>query len=127
VAISPKQLAAVIALPGLKRFEHFVKVVADREQVWGLYQEGWAAAGTEDEASVFPIWPAKEYAEACALGEWSGYEPKAIDLGEFLGVFLPNFEEDGILPGVFYVPSGGGVTPSVDDLRSALEAELSNY
>lgn len=33
-----KQLESVLALPDKKRFDHFVKVVADRQEVWGLYQ-----------------------------------------------------------------------------------------
>ena len=69
MALNPKQIAAVMALPGPRRFEHFIKVVADRQQVWGLYDDGWALAGTDDGAAVFPFWPAEEYALACVANE----------------------------------------------------------
>lgn len=125
--INQKQVAAVIALPGNKRYEHFVKVVADREQVWGLYQEGWALAATDDGTTVFPMWPAKEYAEICAEKEWAGYIPRAISLSDFMDELLPKLMREGVLPGIFFTPSAKGVTPSVPELTNALEIELQNY
>ncbi|RZN07562.1 DUF2750 domain-containing protein [Bradyrhizobium genosp. SA-3] len=123
----PKQMAAVLALPGIKRFEHFVKVVADRQALWGLYRDGWALAAADDGATVFPLWPAEEYAEVCASNEWSGYEPRSITLSDFIEVLLPKLQQDGVLPGVFFTPASKGVTPSADELKSALEAELQKY
>ena len=125
--VSPKQLEAVLALPGIKRFEHFIKVIADWQEVWGLYQDGWALAAADDGTTVFPLWPAKEYAQVCAANEWTGYEPRSISLSDFTEVLLPKLKLDGVLPGVFFTPTSKGVTPSVDELKSALEAELQNY
>jgi hypothetical protein len=125
--INPKQQAAVSALPGQQRFEHFVKVVADSEEAWGLYQEGWALAAADDGTTVFPLWPAKEYADACAVSEWQGYEPVPIALDRLMGERLPKLKADGVLPGVFFTPSSKGVTPSVDELLRALNEELENY
>lgn len=125
--VSPKQMEAVLALPGIKRFEHFIKVIADWQEVWGLYQDGWALAAADDGTTVFPLWPAKEYAQVCAANEWTGYEPRSISLSDFTEVLLPKLKLDGVLPGVFFSPTSKGVTPSVDELKSALEAELQNY
>lgn len=125
--VSPKQMEVVFALPGIKRFEHFIKVIADWQEVWGLYQDGWALAAADDGTTVFPLWPAMEYARVCAANEWTGYEPRSISLSDFTGVLLPKLKLDGVLPGVFFTPTSKGVTPSVDDLMSALEAELQNY
>ena len=125
--VNPKQFTAVIALPGNERYEHFVKVVADSQQVWGLYKDGWALAAADDGKTVFPMWPAREHAQACAETEWSGYEPRAFKLGELLNELLPKLKLDGVLPGVFYTPANKGVTPSVDELKRAIEAELERY
>ena len=125
--VNPKQMEAVLALPGIRRFEHFIKVIADWQEVWGLYQDGGALAAADDGTTVFPLWPAKEYAQVCAANEWSGYEPRSISLCDFTEVLLPKLKLDGVLPGVFFTPTSKGVTPSVDDLKSALEAELQNY
>jgi hypothetical protein len=125
--LNDKQISAVIALPSKDRYEHFIKVVADWQEAWGLYQDGWALAGTVDGVQVFPLWPAKEYAQLCAENEWAGHEPRAIPLSELTGELLPRLKKDGVLPGVFYTPSNKGVTPSVEELKNAIDAELSNY
>ncbi len=125
--INQKQIDAVIALPGQKRYGTFIKVVADWEEVWGLYQDGWALAATDDGKQVFPVWPAKEYAQLCTDKEWSGYEPQSFSLEDFMGELLPNLKNDGVLPGVFYTPSDNGVIPTVDQLLSDLDEELENY
>jgi len=125
--VNQKQLVAVIALPGEKRFEYFVKVVVDWEEVWGLYAEGWALAATNDGRTVFPLWPTKEYAQVCAVQEWQGFEPRSISLNDFIEELMPKLRLDGVLPGVFYTPSSKGVTPSMDELKLALDAELQKY
>jgi Protein of unknown function (DUF2750) len=125
--VNPKQMEAVLALPGVKRFEHFIKVIADWQEVWGLYQDGWALAATDDGTPVFPFGPAKEYAQVCAVNEWKGYEPRSIGLSDFREVLLPKLKLDGVLPGVSFTPTSKGVTPSVDELKLALETELLNY
>lgn len=51
--IRSKQMDAVLRLSGAARFEHFVKVVADRQEAWGLYDGGWALAATDDGTPVF--------------------------------------------------------------------------
>ncbi|MBP9868146.1 MAG: DUF2750 domain-containing protein [Alphaproteobacteria bacterium] len=65
--VNPKQMEAMLALPDIKRFEHFIKIIADWQEVWGLYQGGWALAAADDGTTVFPLWPAKEYAQVCAV------------------------------------------------------------
>jgi len=120
-------MAAVLGLSGDERFAHFIKIIADREEVWGLYHKGWALASTDDGATVFPLWPAKEYAQLCAVNEWQEFLPRSIGLSDFVDALLPKLKADGVLPGVFYTPTGRGVTPTVDELMSALHAELAKY
>ena len=120
-------MKAVLALPGPKRYEHFIKVVCDWQKLWGLYKDGWALAATDNGQGVFPIWPAKEYAEICAIDEWAGYEPKSFSLEDFLDELLPNLKDDNMLPGIFYTPGNKGVTPEIDALVSDLKIELQNY
>jgi len=69
----------------------------------------------------------KEYAQLCAEKEWAGYEPESFSLENFMVELLPNIENDGVLPGVFYTPSGNRVTLTVDQLLSDLNQESENY
>ena len=124
---SSKEIEAVLKLPGPKRYSHFVKVVADWEEAWGLYDDGWAMAGGEEGVLVFPIWPAREYAELCATGVWENYTPESIPLKDLLEELLPKLKEDGVLPGVFYTPSDKGVLPLADQLLEDLRTECEKY
>jgi hypothetical protein len=125
--INKKQIESVITLPGQKRYNSFIKIVADWEEVWGLYQNGWALAAIDEGKQVFPVWPAKEYAQLCTDKEWGGYYPQSFSLKDFMEELLPNLKNDGVLPGVFYTPSDKGITPTVDQLLADLNKELENY
>jgi hypothetical protein len=125
--ISERQIEAILSLPGEDRFKHFVKVVVDTEEAWGLYQDGWAMAITDNNQPVFPLWPAEEYARLCAVDKWEAYQTRSISLCDILEVLLPNLRKDGTLPGILYSPSGEGVTPSIEKLEDALREEMSRY
>ena len=68
------------------------------------------------------LWPAKEYAELCAVDTWSGYKAKEIELDYI-------FEElSNINVGVFLVSSTTD-TPivSADKLLADLKNECEKY
>lgn len=125
--VSERQIEAILSLPGEDRFKHFVKMVVDTEEAWGLYQDGWAMACTDDNQSVFLLWPSEEYARLCAVDEWESYQPRSIPLEDILEFLLPKLRQEGALPGVLYSPSGEGVTPSIEELEGSLREEMSRY
>jgi hypothetical protein len=122
--ITQKQIEAIIVLQGPKRYEHFIKVAADQRRVWGLYSDGWALASTNDSQTVFPLWPAREYAALCAVGEWAGYATREIDLDDLFEHLLPSLKERNTLLGVFYTPTDKGVLPILEEFECDLRAEL---
>lgn len=124
---SQKEIEAVLKLDGPARFKHFVKRVVDEERAWGLWKDGWALmAGSEGE-HVFPLWPAREYADMCRIEDWGTYEPEEIPLQALLDELLPKLKDRGVKPGVFPTPGGKGVTPTVDELCEALRKEMERY
>jgi hypothetical protein len=50
-----------------------------------------------------------------------------IEFNKFMEVLIRKLSADGVLPGVFFTPSGKGLTPLVDELKIALDAELRKY
>ena len=86
----PKELETVFNLHQNKRYEYFIKKVADFEEVWGLKQEdGWATTGDDKGTFYLSFWPKKEFAELCITDEWSEYYAEVISLDEFIGDWLP--------------------------------------
>lgn len=122
--ISKRQIDAVLGLPGSKRYEHFIKVAVDQRSVWGLYAEGWALAGTAEGGPVFPIWPARDYAEICAVAEWQGYQPREIEMDDLLEALLPSLRDRKTKLGVFYTPKDKGILPDIDQFEGDIRAEL---
>nr|WP_229521202.1 DUF2750 domain-containing protein [Massilia sp. IC2-477] len=118
-------MADVVTMPVQQRYARFVEQVAQTGEVWGLYRDGWALAKTDDGTLVFAMWPASEFADLCAEYEWDGYEPHAFPLDELMSDLLPQLEEDGVLPGIFYTPGDRGLTPTPFMLRLDLERKLS--
>jgi hypothetical protein len=127
MAISQKQVEAIINLAAPKRYNHFIKKVVGWQKVWGLYNDGWALSETSDGQPVFPLWPEKEYAELCINGDWSNYSPEPIELDEVLESMIPMLRERNILPGVFFTMEHGSINAEVDLLENDLREELSKY
>jgi len=125
--MSTKEIGAVTRLDGPRRFEYFVKRVADDEVLFGLWQDGWASMSTSSKEDVFPVWPAKEYAELLATGDWQSYEARALTLDWFLRDWLPKLTTSKSRVAVFPVPDRGGVIVSASELASAINAELEKY
>ena len=122
-----KQMEAVLMLPPAKRYSHFIKKVVGWRKMWGLYSGGWAMSEAPDGSPVLPLWPEREYAERCIGGEWSAYEPRAIELDDALDNMFPMLRERGIQPGVFFDASQGSISATVDELERDLRAELQKY
>lgn len=115
----------MLALPAEDRHDHFLQLVADWEEAWGLKDEdGWIVARQKGEPRAFPLWPHAVFAEACARGPWEGAQAEAIDLDELLDSLLPMLEEDGLPVAVFPTPEDEGVLVAPAELRESLEEEL---
>jgi hypothetical protein len=125
--VEKREIEAILRLDGQARFERFIKVVADSEEAWGLWDDGWALLEDDSGVKVFPLWPAREYAELCREPDWPNYEPTRIKLKDLLNDLIPKLRSQGVLGGVFPTPGGRGVTPDLDDLERALREELKQY
>lgn len=121
-----KEFEAVIKLPAQKRYEYFIKKIADYEELWGLYDDRWAMAGYDDN-KVIPFWPKEEYAKDCAKGIWENYTPESIGLYEFINEWSKDMENDNIKPAIFYTKENKGIVIEVEKLIDDIEEELENY
>src|SRR5688572_11009930 len=86
------------------RYEYFIKKVVDSEEVWGLYNEGWATADDCEGNVCLPFFPKMEFAQAQTIDEWSNYKPESIDIYEFIEEWLSGMEKDNIKASIF--PNG---------------------
>jgi hypothetical protein len=125
--MNPKQIEAVLKLSAPKRYDHFIKVVADRQQAWSLFADGWALASTTEGKLVFPLWPEREYAEIAAVDDWAGYQPREIDMEDILVGLLPSLCERETIIAVFPTPDDKGVLPEIATFEADLRNELAKF
>lgn len=115
--------------PGEKRYEYFVKKVAETEEVFGLAdEEGWALLGDDDDdTNILPLFPAAEFAEAfrVAVG-FEENEVQALDANELLE-WLDDMIEDKMLVAVFPNTELNGAVVGPEILKTDLLKELEKY
>ncbi len=123
-----KEIEAVLELEGPKRYAHWIKKVADQQEVWSLWHEcGWALAGDDAGHELVPVWPHSKYAILSAVGVWADYEAKSIPLEAWLTRWIEGIERDHRLVAVFPTPKDKGVVAEPRRLERDLRKELSQY
>src|SRR5262245_45116874 len=127
--VSDGEFQGVTALSAPDRYLHFVKRVADFEEVWSLRTvNGWVTMGDATGRKCVPVWPHKRYAECFIADNWGAAEARMIGLDAWLNRWLPGMTRDGLHVAVFPVPEK---QPSVivcpQDLKRDLEEELEHY
>ncbi|PKV44755.1 uncharacterized protein DUF2750 [Janthinobacterium sp. 61] len=122
----PEKFKQVAGLPSAERHAYFVRKVADTQEVWGLYHDGWATAQVDGKV-VIPFWPEAVFAQACASGDWEYFQPRAIALDDFLNKWLPGMASNHQLASVFPVPQGSASIAAPADLLADLREEARHY
>ena len=117
----------MLRLDAAQRYSYFIKRVADWQAAWGLWDDGWAMVGDDDGRTGFPLWPAREYADACASGEWAAYRPEQISLADLTSELLVRLREGGVHVGVFPTSSSKGLLVQPNELATSLRAECDRY
>jgi hypothetical protein len=123
-----KEYESVVELPSNKRYEYFVKKVADWGEVWGLKDaSGWVVLGDEEENVFIPVWPHQRFADAYSIQAQIGASPCSIQLDDWLEKWLPGMKKDQRYAAVFPVKAGKSIPVDPDQLKADIEAELRRF
>jgi hypothetical protein len=126
--VNDKELAAVSALSGPKRYAYLVGNVADWEEIWALRgAAGFILVAGPDEKELVPVWPHRSFAEAWSAANGGEHQAVAISLNDWLQKWTPGLKNDNRGVAVFPVPSGQGVIVTPDRLHEDLVSECSQY
>ena len=124
--LNPQEFDSVLKQPSAIRYEYFIKKVADYEEVWGLFDDGWATADDGQGNLCIPFFPREEFAKHCAAAEWSRYKPKSIDLHHFIDAWLVGMKKDNVKASVFPTNTNTAII-EIDILLRDLHTELEKY
>lgn len=122
--VNGREFANVTHLEPSARYEYFIKRVADWQELWGLWKDGWAMMGDSEGGELVPVWPHRLYAEALAHGDWLGYAPKNISLSDWMDKWIPGMIRENQSVAVFPVIEGPTTTVAPLRLKQDLEEEL---
>ncbi|MBU3007645.1 DUF2750 domain-containing protein [Cobetia amphilecti] len=127
MSIQSKELGFLSKKSSTDRYIYTVKKIADFEEGWGLYCDGWALTGA-DGNEYFPIWPSYEAAMNCAVEHWSEYKPKSISVDYLMEELLPMLTEDNVKVAIFMlVNTPGTATKKSCEFQKDLSVELEKY
>jgi hypothetical protein len=126
--IDQHQIEGVLRLAAPDRYRHFLKRVADWQELWALKAiDGFVEIADDNGNEGIPFWPHPRYAELHAIGEWSGYQPTRIALSDFIQTWLTGMEKDGAKVIVFPTPEMRGLGLDPAQFGNDLMRELSQY
>lgn len=123
------KLKHILALSLEEKYYYFIRKCAEFEEVWGLFDEGWAILTDDQNNTVIPFWPEEEIALYNCSNSWVTYQPKSISLNDFIDKWIPGMIKDKRLANIFYLEETSLkaiVTPQqlLDDLNSEIEKYL---
>ena len=95
--LNSEEFIRVTRLSPEERFDYFLEHVKETSGLWGLYgSTGWVMVESGDELCL-PIWPHQDFVTAWERDDFPECKPKAIDLSEFLGVWVQGLAKNSTL------------------------------
>lgn len=110
--------------PG-ERYDYLVRRVAEMRQIWLLEDDAGLVGQADDEGRRYlAVWPDARSAQACAVDEWAGAQPSAMDVQAWIAEALPAIaEKDGMIS-AFPTPEHQGFIVPALGMKEDLEEEL---
>lgn len=123
--ITKKEIEATSKLEATARYHYFMKRVAGTEKMYSLVDEGgdWAIA-CFGEKTLFSVWPAPEFAEACAVSEWKGFSVREFNIEIFERDIFDEIDTHDHLINVFSVKGKSGFIVDYNEFARDLSDEL---
>lgn len=122
-----KEFESVMKLAAPARYEYTIKRIADRQEVWSLWKDGWVLLGADDGRELVPVWPHARFGAAYAIGDWADREPRAIELSAWTERWIPGMTRDRRAVAVFPTQTAGesrGVVVEPEQMLQDLRREL---
>lgn len=115
-----KDMNEILQMPAEKRHAYLLTQVTLNKQIWILTDEHGCVMLNSDDEDCVPIWPAQEFADYWATGDWAACTPKAIPLQDWFDRWTDGLEGDGVCIAVFPNPDEEGIVIFPDVFDSEL-------
>ena len=126
--LNDQEMKAVSSLAPPATYEHFLKRIADWQELWAVKGPGgFVGMGDDDGNQGIPFWPHPRYAERHIQGDWSNCTAVRISVEDFMDKWLTGMERDGVKVVAFPTPDMKGVVVEPARMRADLSEKLDEY
>lgn len=124
-----KEIENVSKLEPQKRYQYFIKKIADFEELWTITDnEGYYVINEIDGKLMFSLWPQEEYVKHfLKSADWSDCEICSISLEELESDIYKFIEKENFLVNVFPVNGKSGFVVNLEELKRDLALELDKF
>jgi len=126
--LSEQEVNAILKLDEFKRYQYFIKRIADNELIYTMKnsEDQYAISEIEDQIFV-PFWSAKEFAKICLTDEWQNFIIVEISLDDLEEELISFLNENDFLMNIFPIQPKTGFVVDVSEFTRDLNDELENY
>lgn len=126
--LNTKEIESVSKLESFKRYNYFIKRIADFEEFWTIVDKhGDVALSEIEENTLMSFWTAEDFIESNLYGSWKNCIPFKVTLDDFEDTLAPLIEDNNYLINVFPVNGKSGFVVSLDEFIRDLNDELEQY
>lgn len=117
-----------MALAPQKRYDYFIKKIADAQQLWTIVDsEGNYAISMIDKHSLISFWPEEEFIASNLEENWEDYKPLLLTLDDLSDNVIDYIAQEGLLINVFPLNGRSGFVVDLEEFSRDLTTELKNY
>lgn len=123
--MNPKEKENILKLEPFKRYQYFIKKIADFEELWTIVDENGDYAISEiDNHNFISFWTAEEFILSNLEEGWQDCKPLKLNLEDLYNDLFEIIVSENYLVNVFPIDGKSGFIVSLEEFKRDLEEEL---
>ncbi|SEW25296.1 Protein of unknown function [Chryseobacterium wanjuense] len=123
--MNSKEFENILKLEPLKRYQYFIKKIADFEELWTIIDEdGSYALSDIDNFTLISFWTAEEFVISNLNEGWENCKPIKLTLEDLQDDLFDIIASENYLINVFPINGKSGFVVSLNEFRRDLDEEL---
>lgn len=126
--MNDKEIESVSNLEPFKRYQYFIKKIADFEELWTIIDgNGDFALSDIDDKVLISFWSAEEFVNLNLNDGWENCGSRKLTLDDLEDEIFDLIASENYLINVFPVNGKSGFVVGLDEFARDLSDELKNY
>lgn len=123
--MNPKEKENILKLEPFKRYQYFIKKIADFEELWTIVDENEDYAISEiDDLNFISFWTTEEFIYSNLEEGWKNCKPLKLSLDDLENELFEIIAAENYLINVFPINGKSGFVVSMEEFRRDLDEEL---